>query len=328
MPNGSLDKLLWAVVQTVTYSDIFDYPLTAREIHRYLTGVSATFEQVAVALQEGSLRQAGDYFTLPGREELRAIRIQREKRSLDLLPTAIRYGRILGGLPYIHMVTLTGSLAVLNIAKEVDFDYMLVTSPGRLWTARAFAVLFNRFVRLFGHTICPNLIVSENALEWPRHDLFSARELCQMIPITGLDTYHRLMQANQWVQDLLPNAFVETASLPQNLRPQAPAFQHFLEVPLRGKFGDGVENWEMNRKIARFSKQQGHGEETFFSADVCQGNFRHHRKWTQEAFEERLRKYVTESPRWSEWAKQPTRHKEFASLWNTGTTSHGDGPSA
>jgi hypothetical protein len=289
MLNSSLEKLSWAVVQTITYSDIFDYPLNACEIHRYLTGVNATLEEVALALEEGLVMQTGDYFTLPGREGLSNIRMQREKRSRELLPTTIRYGRILGTLPYIRMVALTGSLAVLNVSKNADFDYMLVTSPGRVWTARAFALLFNRIVHLFGHTICPNLIVSENALEWPLHDLYSARELCQMIPITGMDVYHRLLEANQWAKIFLPNAFLESNSLLlKNAQERTSAFQRFLEFPLRGVLGDYFEQWEMNRKITRFKKQAGFGKETIFNTEVCQGNFHNHRKWTHEVFQQRL----------------------------------------
>jgi hypothetical protein len=295
MLNGSFDKLSWAVVQTVTYSDIFDYPLTAHEIHRYLTGVNASLEEVALVLQQGPVMQTGDYFTLPGREEIGNIRMQREKRSRALLPIATRYGRILGSLPYIRMVALTGSLAVLNVSKNEDFDYMLVTVPGRVWTARAFAVTFNRLAGIFGHTICPNLILSENALEWPLHDLYSARELCQMIPITGLHVYRQLLAANHWAAEFLPNAFNTNATNMANGAKRKNAhlrnspvreirmkhFQHFLEFPLRGKLGDKFEGWEMNRKIARFSKQAGFGEETIFTADVCQGNFHHHRRWTR-----------------------------------------------
>ncbi len=60
------------------------------------------------------------------------------------------------------------------------------------------------------------------------------------------------------------------------------------ESCLRGNLGDRFERWEMTRKIRRFSKLPGFGEETVFNAEVCQGNFHHHRKWTQEVFEERL----------------------------------------
>src|SRR6266487_3952105 len=94
------DKLSRAVLHTVAYADIFDYPLTAREIHRYLIGVNASFEEVVRALEGGPSTRTSDYFTLPGREEIVLIRIQREARSRELVPRAIRYGRVLGALPY------------------------------------------------------------------------------------------------------------------------------------------------------------------------------------------------------------------------------------
>jgi hypothetical protein len=149
-------------------------------------------------------------------------------------------------------------------------------------------LLLNRFTRVLGHTLCPNLIVSENAMAWSAHDLYSARELCQMIPITGMDVYRKLMKVNDWTKDFLPNAFLESGNLLPMPQKQASALQKTLELPLRGKLGDHMEHWEMNRKIARFSRQVGFGEETVFNADVCQGNFDHHKQWTQELFENKL----------------------------------------
>ena len=289
MPASFTEKLSQAVLKTLTYSDIFDYPLTAPEVHKYLTGMKASFEEVLQALEDGPIRRTGNYFTLPGREAIVSIRLDREARSHKFLPLAMRYGRILGGLPYIRMVALTGSLAVMNISEAADFDYMLVAARGRVWTARAFALALNRLTRLHRYTICPNLIVSENALEWRLHDLYSARELCQMIPIIGLDIYNRLMRANRWVGTFLPNAFPESNSLLfEKTQELAPAFQSLLELPLRGKLGDRFESWEMYRKVSRFSKQAGLGEETIFNAEVCQGNFHHHRSSTREMFEKKL----------------------------------------
>jgi hypothetical protein len=60
------------------------------------------------------------------------------------------------------------------------------------------------------------------------------------------------------------------------------------EWVLRTRLGDRLEGWEMRRKIAKFSKQAGFGEETIFTAEVCQGNFHHHRKWTREMFEAKM----------------------------------------
>jgi hypothetical protein len=274
----------------LTYSDIFEHPLRLDELHRYLPFLADVDELPAglKALQEFVRRHDGVYF-LAGREEIVEARRRREDRSRKLLPFAFRYGRILGSLPFIRMAALTGSLAVQNVSKDADFDYMLVTAQGRVWTARAFALLLNRLVRPFGHTICPNLIVSETALEWPLHDLYSARELVQMIPIAGMNVYRNLMQANGWASEFLPNAFMESGSLLPKKQEQAPALQRLLENPLRGTIGAKFEAWEMTRKIARFSKQPGFGEETIFTAEVCQGNFHHHRQWTREVFEDKLK---------------------------------------
>src|SRR5574341_660037 len=149
MLDDSPDNLSRAVLHTVAYADIFDYPLTAREIHHYLTGESASIEVVDRVLEkEGLLTRIGDYYTLPGREEILSIRREREAHSRQLMPRAIQYGRILGALPYIRMVALTGSLAVMNVSNPADFDYMLIAAPGRGWRARAVALALNRLTRL------------------------------------------------------------------------------------------------------------------------------------------------------------------------------------
>ena len=294
MPSAST-SLERAILEALTYSDIFDYPLRFDELHRYLPVRAQAHElEIALSSLNGQVNHHGEFYFLAGRDEITEIRKQREARSRKLLPIALRYGRILGALPFVRMVALTGSLAVLNISKNADFDYMLVTAPGRVWTARAFALLFNRFVRPFGHTICPNLIVSESALEWPLHDLYSARELCQMIPIAGMDVYREVMRVNAWARDILPNSSHDSAERPSGVSREngatevATTLQSFFEFFLRGKLGDTFESWEMTRKIARFSKQPGFGEETIFTPEVCQGNFHHHRKWTREVFEEKI----------------------------------------
>jgi hypothetical protein len=224
------------------------------------------------------------YYFLASRDEIVELRMRREAASRKVFNLAMAYGRILGALPFVRMVALTGSLAMLNLSKNPDMDYMIVAKHGRVWTARAFAIALGKFAQVFGDTICPNLIVSEHALEWPLHDLYSARELCQMIPIIGNDLYLRLFAANSWVESILPNACPKQSSEVSEIS----EIWRLGEFPLSGSLGEKFESWEMTRKITRFSNQPGFGAETVFTADVCQGNFHHHRKWTDAVYQERL----------------------------------------
>lgn len=277
-----------AVLETLAYSDVFDYPLRGDELHRYLP-LRVTRESLQEVLDRGvecAASQDGFYF-LAGREQLVPLRLHRERISHPALRQALRFGRILAGLPFIRMVALTGSLAVLNSEQSGDLDYMLVAADGHVWTARGFSLLFGRLTARAGHTLCPNLIVSESSLEWPARDIYSAREICQMIPISDLDLYARMRQINHWTERLMPNA-AGAPPLAIDFRDTKRHVQAAAEWPLRGSLGRRLENWEMNRKVRRLRLQAGFGVETRFDSEVCQGNFLHHGAHTRQALEERL----------------------------------------
>lgn len=282
----SVPALEHAILAALAYSDIFDHPLTLDELHRFLV-VPAAKDEVAACVSEmtGVLFEDGYYF-LADRPEIVELRRTREANSRKAFRRAVLYGRILGGLPFIRMVAMTGSLAMLNLSKNRDMDFMLIAKPGRVWLARAFALAFGRLARLVGDVICPNVIVSENALVWDARSLYAAREFAQMIPVSGLAAYHRLLAANPWVNEILPNAPLKSTGLPVKKRNRIQSIlEFFLPDPLAARF----EQWEMTRKISRLKAQKGYGLETNFSADVCQGNFDHHGAWAMKMYDERLR---------------------------------------
>lgn len=285
-PNFS-SSLERAILETLAYSDVFDYPLTFDELHRYLTFPSSKEELKACLDSLSSIASEDGYYFLPNRSGLVQTRRQREQTSLPAFSRALKYGRILGTLPFVRMVALTGSLAVLNLSNDADMDYMLVTPSGRLWLARAIAVTFGRFMRLFGDRICVNLLVSESNLKWNVQDLYSARELCQMIPITGMGVYLDVRKHNDWTNTFLPNA----ESMPE-ITPQAVSFvsrlQRMLESLLQGNFGSMLEAWTMNFQLKKIRRTYGTGLEANFSVDLCQGNFHDHRNWTNQSLRERL----------------------------------------
>jgi hypothetical protein len=287
-----MDDLAQAILRTVAYSDVFDHPLTAAEIQRYLIATPAGLEAVRRTLAEellpGGLLAAQDcYYTLPGREGTLAVRRQRRQISDGLWPRAERYGRWISRLPDVRMVAVTGSLAMDSADGQADLDYLVVTRPGRLWVTRAMVILLVRAARQRGDTLCPNYVLSERALRLAERSLFTAHEFVQMAPLAGSTVYRRMWQANGWVRDFLPNAegrFWEPAAggvYEEKIRPGLEALLH------TGVVG-GVEGWEMRRKQARFGEMGPVHVEARFGPDVCKGHFGDHGERILAAYGERV----------------------------------------
>ena len=288
-PTLSTVSLERAVLETLAYSDIFDYPLRIEELHRYLPLPIIRTELIEILNYRNDLIKMVDgYYFLAGREHLIPLRQKREAASRPLYQRAVRYGRILGSLPFIRLVGLTGSLALQNCDETADIDYLLVAAHGRVWIARAFALLLGRLTALFGNTLCPNLIISDQALEWQQQDLYSARELCQMIPIFGSASLYAA-PTNQFLDKFFSaECFVRARPRTERIYRSHRDCKSLFEWPLRRAFGDRIEAWEMNRKIKRFTNQAGYGAETQFNRDICQGNFNQHGLQTKAAFQRRL----------------------------------------
>jgi hypothetical protein len=295
--NPTIMAMSNAILHTVAYADVFDYPLTSGEIHRYLIGIHTSRETVEQFLRDVRLlTNVEGYYTLPGREMLAKIRRRRERISSQLWPQAISYGRIIAGLPFVHMVAVTGALAMNNVEKGADIDYLIVTEPDRLWFCRALVLLIGRLAALQGVSLCPNYLVSLRTLDFPDKTLYAAHEIAQMVPLAGLDVYDQIRERNGWVGRFLPNA----DSLPATPLISSPSVSHslvrpVLEAVLRTTPFAHLERWEMHRKIRKLRREQGASPESVFSADYCKGHAHCHQARTQVALGERLNRLGRES---------------------------------
>ncbi len=305
-----------AVIWTVAYADIFDYPMTAQEIHWFLWGMPASESEIADLLCGGllppgtlsSVSAQGDepampYYTLPGREHLVAVRQRRRRIARRLWERAWAYAAAIASLPFVRMVALTGSLAAGNTEAGADIDYLIVTAPGRLWLCRAGVIGIGRLAARRGDTVCPNYILAENSLSLRERNLYTAREFAQMVPLYGLDVYRRLRAENPWVNAYLPNARGQPCLAPlvyacRRVRHEAhlAAFTRALESLMMTPPCDWLERWEMRRKIRKFNRQREFHPESAFSADWCKGHFNDHMTRTLQQFALRARVAAVEEP--------------------------------
>lgn len=283
-------NLEWDILQTVAYADIFDYPMTIAEIHRYLIRASASIDEVMHAIHKLIGRYIADcegFICLLGREHIIAIRQRRAKIAERLWGYAEHYGQIVGRLPFVRMVAITGSLAVDNTDKEGDIDLMIITAPKRLWLCRLLVIgVVRRGIKRDGITLCPNYFVTTNAMTITDQNPFTARELAQMVPLAGFEMYDQLRMLNQWSHEYFPNA----TTPPQRSvnRSKSPLTKRLSEWILKTPLGTWLENWEMSRKIKKLTSN-GVNSESQFNADMCKGHFDGHRHRILSAYDQRLR---------------------------------------
>ena len=288
----SATALELAIVQTAAYSDIFDYPLSATEIHRYLIEAAATRDAVDAALAGGChatdrLASRDGYFALAGREQIVNTRRQRERDSERLWHEALRYGRIIASLPFVRMLAVTGELAMDNVQPTSDIDYFIVTRPGRLWLCRLLIIGVVRYAAIRGVTVCPNYLLSEDALTIHERNLYAAHEVTQMVPIAGHALYEQFRELNNWVADYLPNAGGPPRRL--TVHPRLTPVRRLAESALSSRPGGWIERWEMNRKLRKLSRASGDVPEASFGPDWCKGHVSGHEGRILAAFDDRRR---------------------------------------
>lgn len=294
-----LERTAAAVLETLAYSDVFDWPLSLEEIHTFLPAPAASAE-VAVALdslqRDGRVDATGPWWALGGRESLAERRWQWGAAARQLWPVARRAAVRVAALPWVRLVAVSGSLAVGAAEPDADIDLFVVTEDGRLWLARALTIALARATTRSATAgtplLCPNYLLSTSALSLPERDLFTARELAQLVPIAGWSTYRALLDANAWYRDFLPNHRGAQAAQPE---PRRAPVQRVAETLLGHRRVDRLERWEMSRKIARLTAGDP-GREVRFGPTLCKGHFGGHGQRVMEAYEQRLARLQLVAP--------------------------------
>jgi hypothetical protein len=291
-----------AILRTVLYADVFEFPLTPAEIQHYLIGAAAGQAAVWAALQaeplRSRLRHQGGCYALAERLELPVLRRERRRNSAQLWPAARAWARRLAALPFVRLVAVTGALAVNNARAGDDIDFLVVTAPHRVWLARAMAVLVVRAARLTGVHLCPNYILAETKLEQSPRNLYIAHEIAQMVPLTGRRLYATLRLANRWTHAYLPQA--RGPLQPElDLTPARPRRLASLgERLLAGRLGGALEDWERARKQRKFLPAARASSAAVLDAEHAKGHFEDHGAWVLAEYARRLEDHGLGSEPW------------------------------
>ena len=238
-----MSQLNQAILQTLAYADIFDYPLTSGEFYKFLI----CHPEAKPKDLNGILRNAqndnyietdGKYYFLKGRQKIVELRKKRERWSREKLKISQRVGKWLKIIPWIKMVGITGNLAMNNADKDDDIDILIVSQKGRVWLTRLVVTILVEFMGIrrkpskrakqspckndeiaaatswprndenYRNKICLNMFLDEDHLAvLPKErDLYTAHEVAQMKLLWDRgECYRHFLIDNLWIKDYLTN---------------------------------------------------------------------------------------------------------------------------
>lgn len=222
--------IAWAILQTLSYADVFSCPLSSEEIYTNLiTQKSYPRALILITLNElerrGLVSRVGvkkRYYSLNttpsiNRESRRLISIKKIRLVKSTLAQLFK-------LPSIELIAISGSLARRTATARDDIDLFIITKPQTLWLTRLLLTLYLDALGLRRHPgernvankLCLNMIIDRQhlALPYEERDLFAAYEVAQMRPLFSRgNAYRQFLWENRWVREFLGNWRIKGSGL-------------------------------------------------------------------------------------------------------------------
>jgi len=290
-----MDSRQVSVIKTLSYSDVFDYPLSFSEIYYFLesskplspSDLKRTLAYMS-ARRKGILENASGYYAFSGKKELITKRIQGDDIAQTKVVLGKKIARILMTIPSVLFIGISGGVAGGGATGDDDIDLFVITRSGTLYITRFLLLLVLEFVgkrRKRGQinakdSICLNMLIDESSLLFksPRQDLYIAREIAQIIPLFDRnDTYAAFLRANSWTRNLLPYAGGKPGLV-------SLSYHNVLNL--------GLVLLEPLSRIVQVWKMSKHSEGEIIEPTVLAFHPNDQKKWILKEYEKRVRHYI------------------------------------
>jgi len=293
--SSEVGTLAKSIIKTLAYYDIFSYPLTKEEIYICSNTNGDTkpsvFEELEVLVSSGIIYNNDKFYSINHNSHLIPKRIEGNNRAIKKMKTAKLFSKFISHFPYVRGVLLSGSISKGYMDEKADIDYFIITAPNRLWITRILLVLFKKMFLLNSYKFfCINYFISTTELEIEEKNIYTAIELSTLIPMYGADVYNDLYEANQWINQYVPNyPKRDVSNVPESRRK---IIQRFIEALLSSRLGDYFDDKVMKLFIRFDEKRYGKlDEKTFKLAFKTRKNIsKHHPNFYQKRVLESLRK--------------------------------------
>ena len=258
-----------SILATLAYYDIFDYPLTHSEIYSNLINpgritmiksgigeidVNYTSEELKKLVTSKIIGEKEGFYFLAGRGELYDARIVAKRISDQKWTKFLKLIKFLALSPYLRGVFASGSLALGNTDEKSDFDVLVISQSGRLYTCRLFLWLISSFLgarrkkheKIAPDKLCFNHYITDESLQIKHESLFNAQTYANLKPaIIESEMVGRFYDSNLWINNYLYNFRPQIDSDSRSIKP----LKFFIlvasvfEFVLNSSFGDSFEKF-------------------------------------------------------------------------------------
>jgi hypothetical protein len=273
MPDSGkqLDNLEKAIARAIVFFDMFAYPLTVQEIFWYL-GRPAALAEVAGALKNlpDFIGEKNGFYFLAGQGENLNERPRRFNFTMRKIKIARWIAKIFRFVPFIEVIALSNVIGSHNLREGSDIDFFIITQPRRIWLTRFLCAGLAKILNLRPNKktkrdkICLSFYITTEKLNLAdlkisAADWYFNYWLAGLVPLydrSGI--YDKLMAANSWIKDYLPNWEPPLLARSREIRPvykkkepvfQRPASENLGEIAACGHFLDYLEKAAKNFQL-------------------------------------------------------------------------------
>ncbi len=282
-------KIAGAILKTLAYFDIFDYPLTPLEVRKFCEE-KLTEDQFDAAmnaiLSAGFIYKLEEFYGLRNDLSLAEKRMKGNYRANQLFPKAFEIGAFLYKFPCVRGIGISGSLSKNFADEKGDIDFFILTKANRLWVARTFMHLFKKLTYIFGkqHSYCMNYYLDETTLEIEEKNVYTATEVKTLVPVAGSKTLTLFFGKNEWTNGWLPNF----QNNEEKITDWSSGLKRFIEWLLNNRMGEAMDNYLFGLTTKRWLRKESKGKKNIKGRIMSLLTSKHFAKSNPDFYQERI----------------------------------------
>jgi predicted nucleotidyltransferase len=278
------------ILATLSYFDIFDYPLTQTEIVQFLKTDychEEFFDDLQNLAMESWIYKMDEFYSL--REDYSLVQRRREGnlRAKHMLKTAEKIAGFLSAFPFVKGVAVSGSLSKNFADENSDIDFFIITERNKLWLARTFMHCFKKVAILLNKEdlFCMNYYIDEEMLQIKEKNIYTAIEIATLLPLRGIEVFKEFFKQNDWSKNFLPNHSLRVSYVEET---RNPFFKNAIEFIFRNSFGNLVDLLLMNISTYLWRKKTMKGKLNKRGIVLSMDASRHYAKPSPMAFQKKF----------------------------------------